>query len=317
MESEFFFWIAFAVVFIVVFAIDMYGIDHRSGKINIKSALIWSSVWVSVSIAFGIFIYFYLLDGDVKALEFAASYLVEYSLSVDNLFVFIMIFSVMGIEEKFQPRILMWGIIGAVIMRILFIVVGVHLLQRFHIVLYLFGLVLVYTAIKMLFRKDEKVDPVNNIFVKIASRIFPVRHEPMKDHFFIKENGKLYATVAFITLVLIESTDLIFAVDSIPAVLAITNDPFIAITSNLFAILGLRSLYFALSGILGLFRYLKTGIAFILMFIGIKMLISGIVHIPIQVSLLVIILSIALSVAASVLIKKKDQDTGKKISIKH
>ncbi|MGE5364824.1 MAG: TerC/Alx family metal homeostasis membrane protein [Bacteroidota bacterium] len=315
MESEFFFWIVFAVVFIVVFAIDMYGIDHRSGKIKIKSALIWSSVWVSISIAFGIFIYFYLQDGDVKALEFAASYLVEYSLSVDNLFVFIMIFSVMGIEEKFQPRILMWGIIGAVIMRILFIVVGVHLLQRFHIVIYLFGLVLVYTAIRMLFRKDEKVDPVNNIFVKLASRIFPVRHEPMKDHFFIKENGKLHATVAFITLVLIESTDLIFAVDSIPAVLAITSDPFIAITSNLFAILGLRSLYFALSGILGLFRYLKTGIAFILMFIGIKMLISGILYIPIQVSLLVIILSIAVSIAASVWIKKKD-NAGKNTGIK-
>lgn len=305
MPAETYFWIAFALIFIIIFGIDMYAIDHRAGKIKLKTALLWSALWVSVSVVFGIFIYFFMPDGGTKSLEFAASYLVEYSLSVDNLFVFIMIFSVMGIEDKAQPRILMWGIIGAVVFRILFILLGVELIHRFHFIIYFFGLILIATAFKMLTAKEEKVEPEKNIFVKLAGRIFRIKSEPVEHKFFVREGVQLYATVAFITLVLIESTDLIFAVDSIPAVLAITEDPFIAITSNLFAILGLRSLYFALAGILGLFRYLKVGIALILLFIGVKMLLSGVFHIPIEISLAVIVSTITISIIASLAIKQK------------
>jgi tellurite resistance protein TerC len=245
--------------------------------------------------------------GDVKSFEFITGYLVEYSLSVDNLFVFIMIFNVMGITGKNQPRILKWGIIGAVVFRILFIIAGVGLIESFKFMIYVFGLILIYTAYKMLTSKDEKIDPDKNVFVKLAKKVIRIKTDSDTDHFFVRHNKHLYGTIAFVTLILVESTDIIFAVDSIPAVLAITRDSFIAITSNLFAILGLRSLFFALSGILNLFRYLKYGISFILLFIGIKMIISGWIHIPVQISLLVIIGTLIISVFASIVIKETEK----------
>jgi tellurite resistance protein TerC len=290
----------------------MFITDHRKGAVGVKTALIWTSVWISTAFIFSIFIYFFFPEGSTKSFEFITGYIIEYSLSVDNLFVFIMIFSTMGIADRHQPRILKWGIIGAVVLRILFIVAGVELISRFNFMIYVFGAVLVYTAYKMMTSSDEKIEPEKNMFVKVAKKIFPVDTETGTDHFFIKKHHKLYATVAFITLVLVESTDVIFAIDSIPAVLAITHDPFIAITSNLFAILGLRSLFFALAGILNLFRYLKYGISFILFFVGVKMLISGFYHIPVQVSLLVIIATLAISVFASVVIKESDEKEKKK-----
>ncbi len=263
----------------------------------------WSVIWIASGFAFAILIYFYFPDGHTKSFEYVASYLIEKSLSVDNLFVFLMIFGTMGIPDKHQPRILKWGIIGAVVLRIVFILAGVQLLKTFSFMIYIFGAVLVYTAIKMFTAKDEKIHPNDNVFVKLTKKFFPVKTDVETDHFFVKVGNKTYATVAFITLILIESTDLIFAIDSIPAVLAITNDSFIAITSNLFAILGLRSLFFALAGILNLFQYLKYGISFILLFIGIKMLVSGFFHVPVQISLIVIIAALAISVFASVVLK--------------
>jgi tellurite resistance protein TerC len=312
MEIHFLFWIVFSALFIAVFVVDMFVTDHRKGAVGVKTALIWSSIWISTAFIFSILIYFFFPDGSTKSFEFLAGYLVEYSLSVDNLFVFIMIFKVMGIVEKHQPRILKWGIIGAVVLRILFIIAGVELIKSFSFMIYIFGAILVYTAYKMLTSKDEQIHPDQNIFVKLTKKLFPVKTDSASDHFFVKHDGKKYATIALITLVLVESTDLIFAIDSIPAVLAITHDSFIAITSNLFAILGLRSLFFALAGILNLFRYLKYGISFILLFIGVKMIISGFVHIPVQISLIVIIATLFISVFASIVIKESRVKNRKK-----
>lgn len=300
-------WGVFALLFVVVFLIDMYVTDHRKGKIQVKTALVWTAVWISTALMFSATIYFYLPGGDQKAFEFITGYLIEYSLSVDNLFVFILIFSMMGIKEQNQPRILKWGIIGAIVLRIAFIVAGVELIKAFSFMIYLLGAVLVFTAIKMFMSKEEEIHPDQNLFVKIAKKLFKIKTDVDSDHFFVRHDGVLYATVAFITVVLLESTDVVFAIDSIPAVLAITQDPFIAITSNLFAILGLRSLFFALAGILNLFRYLKFGISFILLFIGVKMLISGWVHIPVQASLLVIMGTLIVSILASVIIKEEEE----------
>ncbi|MBV6419245.1 MAG: putative membrane-bound redox modulator Alx [Ignavibacteriaceae bacterium] len=300
-------WIVFIGLFILVFTIDMYVTDHRKGKIKVRTALTWTAVWITTALLFSGAIYLYYPEGKTRAFEFITGYLIEYSLSVDNLFVFILIFTMMGIKEKNQPRILKWGIIGAVVLRILFIVAGVELIKAFHFMIYLLGAVLVFTAIKMFASKEEEIHPDHNLFVKIAKKLFKIKTDVGSDHFFIKENGQLYATVAFITVVLLESTDLVFAVDSIPAVLAITQDSFIAITSNLFAILGLRSLFFALAGILNLFRYLKFGISFILLFIGVKMLISGWIVISVQTSLIVILATLVTSIVASVIIKEEEE----------
>lgn len=308
MNIEFYFWIAFILLFILVFTIDMYVTDHRKGKIKVKTALIWSGIWITTALLFGLAIYiFFPPDEKHKAFEFLTGYIIEYSLSVDNLFVFILIFTMMGIEEIHQPRILKWGILGAIVLRIAFIIAGVELIKKFSFMFYILGGILIFTAIKMFISKEEKIHPDHNIFVKLAKKIFKVKTDVGTDHFFVKKDHHIYATVAFITLVLVESTDLVFAIDSIPAVLAITRDPFIAITSNLFAILGLRSLFFALSGILNLFRYLKYGISFILFFIGVKMLISGWVHIPVEYSLLVILGTLLISILASVIIKEEEE----------
>lgn len=308
MSPETILWGVFILIFIIVFTIDMYVTDHRKGKIKVKTALIWSAIWMTTALLFSVAIYLYFPpDQKYKAFEFLTGYIIEYSLSVDNLFVFILIFTMMGIDEVNQPRILKWGIIGAVVFRIAFIIAGVELIKKFNFMFYILGAVLIFTAIKMFFSKEEKIHPDHNFFVKIAKKLFKIKTDVGTDHFFIKQDGQLYATVSFITLVLVESTDIVFAIDSIPAVLAITRDPFIAITSNLFAILGLRSLFFALSGILNLFRYLKYGISFILFFIGIKMLISGWIHIPVEYSLLVILGTLLVSILASVIIKEEEE----------
>ncbi len=306
MDIQVSFWLIFVLIFILVFSIDMFVTDHRKGEIKVKTALFWTALWIITAFLFSIAIYFYYPNGNEKSLEFITGYIVEYSLSVDNLFVFIMIFSIMSVTQRNQPRILKWGILGAVFFRVAFILAGVGLIHTFHFMIYVFGGILIFTAYKMITSRDEKIEPEHNFFVKLARRFLNIKADGNTDHFFVKENGKLFATVAFITLVLIESTDIIFAIDSIPAVLAITQDSFTAITSNLFAILGLRSLFFALAGILNLFRFLKYGISFILLFIGIKMLISGWYIIPIRTSLLLIIAILALSVIMSIVIKEKN-----------
>jgi len=303
METQLLFWALFILLFIIIFSIDVVVTGHRHDKMSFKAASFWTVIWISTALLFSVAIYLFYPDGKDLALKYVAAYIVEYSLSIDNLFVFILIFTSMDIPQAGQPRILKWGIIGAVVLRILFIIAGVELLHAFHFTIYIFGLILVFTSVKMLFSKNEKVDPEKNFFVKIVKKYFKLDTGSDTDHFFIKKNKTTYITLAFITLILVESTDLIFAIDSIPAVLAITDNSFIAITSNLFAILGLRALFFTLAGVLNLFRYLKYGISFILLYIGIKMLISGIVVIPVSISLVIILMAVAVSIFASVLIK--------------
>ena len=267
-------WILFYVLVIVMLYADLK-LFGRKGQheVSIKEALLMTGVWIAVSLIFcgGIWLY----EGDDKAMEFLAGYLIEKSLSMDNLFVFLMLFSFFGVQRKYQHEVLFWGIFGALILRSIFIFAGAAMVQRFEWVLGLFGVFLIYTGIKMFSHKDnESVDPSKNIFVKLFKKFFPVTNQMHEDKFFIIEGGKRLATPLFIALLVIETTDVAFAVDSIPAVFSVSRDPFIVLTSNIFAILGLRALYFALAAIAQYFTYLKYGLGIILSFVGVKMLLD-------------------------------------------
>jgi tellurite resistance protein TerC len=303
MGGHWLFWVGFNVFVLIMLALDL-GIFHRHvHKVPVKEAVIWTIIWVTLAMAFMAIIYFKM--GRIKALEFLTGYVIEYSLSVDNIFVFILIFTFFQVDERYQHKVLFWGIVGALVMRGIFIFTGVALINRFHWIIYIFGGFLIFTGIKMLFSGDEKIEPDKNPVVRFFRRFLPVSQETHNENFFIKVNQKRLATPLFLVLLIIESSDLIFAVDSIPAILAITTDSFIVYTSNIFAILGLRSLYFAISGMMEYFRFLKVGLAFILSFVGLKMCISGFFEIHIIISLLVILSILLISVFASVLIKKK------------
>lgn len=299
-----FFWIGFHVVIFVVLGLDLGIFNRREHRIPVKEALLWSLAWILLALLFDLFIY---LEYDrVKALEFLTGYVIEYSLSVDNIFVFILIFSFFSVDEKYQHKILFWGIIGAIIMRGLFILTGVALINRFHWIDLIFGAFLIYTGITMLVKKEVTVNPEKNFIVRFFREILPVSEELHGSRFFITVDRKAYATPLFIVLLIIESSDLIFALDSIPAILAISKDIFIVYTSNIFAILGLRSLYFAIAGVMGYFRFLKVGLALVLAFVGLKM--TGAFfsfEIPVIFSLLIIVTILFVSVMASVIIKKK------------
>ncbi|MEP0862484.1 MAG: TerC family protein [Ignavibacterium sp.] len=305
MLSENIFWIIFSVIIAIMLMIDLYVTDHRRGKITLKASLIWSGIWIITALLFNIFLYFYLENGHQKAIEFLTGYIIEKSLSVDNLFVFLMIFSVMNVKAEHQPHILKWGILGAIFFRIVFILAGVALISLFHPVIYVFGAILLYAAYKMAFGSDEKIDVENNWLIKIFVKYFKLKTDYDGRKFFIKENGKTYITTMFLTLLLIESSDIVFAVDSIPAIIAITHDTFIIISSNIFAILGLRALYFALAGLVDLFRYLKYGVALLLFYVGIKMLISDFYKIPTEVSLIIIVTILSISILLSLIKKRK------------
>jgi tellurite resistance protein TerC len=309
MEINAYVWAGFLLFVVAMLVIDLGLFHKKSHEVKIKEALIWSAVWISLALIFNFLIYLYL--GKIKALEFLTGYLIEKSLSVDNLFVFIMVFSFFNVESKYQHKILFWGILGALVLRAIFIFAGVALINNFHWIIYLFGAFLIYTGFKMLKQKEEKFDPSKNILVRIFKFFMPVTPQINGNKFFVRINKKLYATPLFLVLLIIEFTDLIFAVDSIPAILAISNDPFIIFTSNVFAILGLRALYFALAGITKYFRFLKYGLSAILIFVGIKMCISGFFKFPVLISLLVILGILTISVLSSVIIKEKskNQDT--------
>ncbi len=285
--------------------IDLYVTDHRRGKITLKASLIWSAIWILTALIFNVFLYFYLEDGHQKALEFLTGYLIEKSLSVDNLFVFLMIFSVMGTDPENQPHILKWGIIGAIVFRIIFILAGVALINIFHPVIYVFALILLFAAYKMAFSKGQKIDPEKNLLIRFFTTNFRLDSNYKGKKFFLKNESGKFITIPFLTLLLIESSDIAFAIDSIPAILAITKDTFIIISSNIFAILGLRALYFALSGLVELFRFLKYGVAVVLFYVGMKMLISDFYKIPTEISLLVIILTLSSSILLSIIRKRK------------
>lgn len=303
--NHLFFWIIFSVIVAVMFYIDLYVTDHRKGKIGIRASLMWSGIWIATALIFNLIILFFLEDGKIKAVEFLAGYLIEKSLSVDNLFVFLMIFNVLGISDVNQPHILKWGILSAIVLRILFILAGVTLIQLFHPIIYIFGLILLYAAYKMAFGSEVKIDLKSNLVIKFVSRHFNILTDYHGSKFFTRRDSIRYVTPLFLALLLIESADIVFAVDSIPAVIAITHDPFIIITSNIFAILGLRALYFALAGIVDLFVYLKYGVAVILAYVGVKMLIVDFYKIPTLLSLGIIILCLVVSIVLSLLKKKK------------
>lgn len=283
-------------------ALDLLVFHRKAHAVSLREALSWSAVWIALALIFNVGIYY--LWGSEKALEFLAGYLIEKSLSVDNIFVFIMIFSYFAVPAIYQHRILFWGILGALIMRAIFIAAGAALLSAFHWIIYIFGGFLIITGIKMFFAGEEKIEPEKNPAVLLLRRFMPITNEFHGQRFFVRIDQRLWATPLFVVLVVIETTDVIFAVDSIPAIFAITMDPFIVYTSNIFAILGLRALYFLLAGIMDMFRYLKVGLSFVLCFVGVKMMLVDFYKIPIGVSLGVVAGILAISILAS-LVKPK------------
>ena len=313
MSSHVVLWGAFALLVVVMLAVDL-GMNRKSHQVSFKEALGWSLVWVGLALAFNAGIYFIM--GKQPALEFLTGYLIEKSLSVDNLFVFIMIFTVFGVKGELQARVLKWGILGALVMRVVFIFVGAELLQRFQWLFYIFGAILLYTAWKMAFGPSHEMDPDKNIIVRFARKFLPMTKKIRGDWFFTRRLQLWIASPLFMVLLVVEASDLVFALDSIPAIFAITLDPFIVLTSNVFAIMGLRSLYFLLAGVMGMFIYLKYGISFILGFVGIKMILIMLgVHIPVALSLGIIVLSLLVAVVASLLVAKQagtvvGQETG-------
>jgi tellurite resistance protein TerC len=292
-------WVVFNLFVLILLALDL-GVFHRHSKaISIRDSLFWSAIWVFIALVFNLIIYWW--HGPQSAMAFLAGYLVERSLSVDNLFVFMMIFSYFQVPAAYQYRVLFWGIVVALLLRGLFIATGVELVERFDWIIYVFGAFLVFTGIKVALQKEEKIEPENNPVIRLCKRWLPATEGFHGGRFLARVDGRQYVTPLFIVLVAVETTDLVFAMDSIPAVLAITLDPFIVYSSNVFAILGLRALYFALAGCMMMFHYLSYGITGILVFVGIKMLLSDVYPIPVGIALGVVGLILIVSIIASVL----------------
>jgi tellurite resistance protein TerC len=302
-------FIAFNAGVLAVLAIDLGIFNRKAHVTSVKEAATWSAVWISLSLGFAGLIWY--LMGRQPALEFITGYVIEYSLSVDNIFVIVLIFSYFRIPDKYQHRVLFWGIIGALVMRGGMIAAGAFLIERFHWIIYVFGAFLVFTGIRMAMHDETDIEPEANPVLRLVRRIVPVTHDYRGQGFFVKEAPKrgeaarIMATPLFVVLVLVETTDLIFAVDSIPAIFAVTKDPFLVYTSNVCAILGLRSLYFLMAGVIDKFYLLKLGVAVVLTFVGVKMLLGGVYVIPIHISLLVIVGILAVSVAASMAFPRK------------
>ena len=297
-------WIIFNLLIAALLYIDLGILNKKAHAITIKEAVPMVAAWIAVAMAFNAFIY--LKMGAEPALSFLTCYIIEYSLSMDNMFVFVMIFSYFAVPPKYQPRVLHWGILGAVVMRLILILAGVKLVHAFGWLLYIFGAILIYTAIKMMTHDGAETDPGANPVLKLLKKVLPFTDKNCDDKFFIKEKG-LLATPLFATLIVIETSDLIFAVDSIPAVLGISQDSFIVYSSNVFAIMGLRALYFLLAGMMNVFSLLKYGIGIILFFVGAKMLLAGVLHITIGVSLAVVIMILAASMLGSLVKNKYDK----------
>jgi len=305
MSNQFIWWIAFGVFVFTMLVLDL-GVFHRKAHvIKLKEALIWSAVWISLALLFNLGIL--LAFGADRALKFLTGYLVEESLSVDNLFVFLMIFTYFSVPANAQHKVLFWGILGAVIMRGIFIATGLTIVERIHWVIYIFGAFLIFTGIRLFFSKDREVHPEKNPVLRLACRYLPVTSDYRSDRFFWIENGRRLVTPLFLVVLVVETTDIVFAVDSIPAVLSITFDPFIVYTSNIFAILGLRAIYFALAGATLHLRYLPYGLSAILTFLGIKMITSAFYRIPTVAALGVVAGILTIAVLASFLRPKKKE----------
>jgi tellurite resistance protein TerC len=297
-------FVIFNLVVIVLLGFDLLVCHRNSHEIKMKEALYWSAFWVFLSLLFAVFIYFW--RGPTSTMEYLAGYLVEKSLSADNVFVFILIFSYFQIPKLYQHKVLFWGVVGALVMRAIFIFAGISLVAKFHWLLYILGAFLVYLGIKIIFKQETEIHPEKNPVFRIAKKFIPLTDNYEGGNFFIKRNGVYLATPLFIALLVVETTDIVFAIDSIPAVMAITLDPFIIYSSNVFAILGLRALYFALAGLMPLFKYLHYGIGLILAFVGLKMLASAFYKIPVGVSLVVIGVILVLSLLLSLIGPQKN-----------
>jgi tellurite resistance protein TerC len=297
MSNELLLWIGFNVFVLAMLALDL-GVFHRKAhEVKIKEALWWSAVWIALALAFNTGIYFF--RGEEAALEFLTGYLLEKALSVDNIFVFIMIFAYFRVPALYQHKVLFWGILGALVMRAIFIATGITLLQHFHWVIYIFGAFLIITGIKLAMQQDKEVHPEKNPVLQLFRRFMPVTKNFEGDKFVVKRDSRRFATPLLVVLLMVETTDVVFALDSIPAILAITTDPFIVYTSNVFAILGLRALYFALAGAMQMFHYLSYGLAAILVFVGVKMMIMDFYKLPIGISLGVVAGILAVAVILS------------------
>jgi len=292
-------WAGFTAGVIVLLLVDLLVFHRREHEVGHREAIAWSIGWVALALLFNLGVYRWF--GYQRALEFFTGYLIELSLSVDNLFVFILIFSTFRVPPAYQHRVLFWGILGAQIMRAVFILMGAAILQTFQWVIFVFGGFLVYTGAKILFSRGTEVHPERNPVLKLFGKVVPTLPDFYGPRFTVKLNGRRYATALLPVLLVIEATDVVFAVDSIPAIFGVTKDPFIVYTSNIFAILGLRSFYFLLASAMGKFRYLKVGLGVVLLFVGVKMVIAEWVHIPIEVSLLAVVAVLGSSVLASVL----------------
>jgi tellurite resistance protein TerC len=302
MSSTILLWIAFHVLILALLALDL-GFHRNMHEIRLKEALWWSFFWILVALVFNAGVYFF--EGSKPAVLFLTGYLIERALSMDNLFVFLLIFSYFRVPPKYQHKVLFWGIIGALFMRGFFIFTGVALIEKFKWTMYVFGIILIMSAAKMILKKDEEIQPEKNLVIKLFKRFFPVSSAYDEGRFLTKISGKTLATPLLVVLLVVETTDVIFAVDSIPAILAITLDRFIVYSSNVFAILGLRAMYFALSGIMGLFRFLNHGLALILGFVGAKMMLADYIHLSPGAALGIIAGILTLSILISIIFPKK------------
>ncbi len=304
-EAPLWAWFAFLAVVGLMLAIDL-GVFHRHAHIiSLREAAIWSVLWVIVALLFNLVILFWM--GKREALEFLTGYLVEKALSADNIFVFAVLFNYFAVPPAYRRRVLFWGVLGAIVMRFAFIMAGAALLKKFHWVVYLFGAIVILSGIKLLRQRDEHVDPEKNPVIQLARRFMPLTPHYVGQRFVVRENGRLVFTPLALVLLAVETTDVVFAVDSVPAIFAITRDPFIVFTSNICAILGLRALYFLLEGVMKLFRYLDEGLAIILIFIGVKMLLSEVYPIPIGLSLGFVLLVLTITIVLSLWAERRER----------
>ena len=300
-------WIFFAILILAMLILDLGFFSRRAHAVKIKESLRWTAFWILLSGLFCISVYIFY--GHQKAMEFLAGYLIEYSLSIDNLFVFLLFFRYFSVPAEYEQKSLTWGIIIALIMRGIFIFAGIALINKFYWIIYVFGVFLIFTAIQIARGKEQEVHPEKNIMIKLLRILMPISHEYSGGKFFTITEGKRFATPLLVVILVLGTTDVFFALDSIPAVLAVTTDPFIVYTSNVFAVLGLRSLFFAISGLMKLFHYLRYGLAAILSFVGIKMLITDFYKIHVSVSLVIIAIVLALSIIASFMWPSKQGQT--------
>ncbi len=305
-------WIGFNVFVLTMLALDLGVFNRKAHAVSLREALTWSCVWIALSLLFDVGLY--LWQGPDVAVQFLTGYLIEKSLSIDNIFIFVLIFAAFNVPAAYQHRVLFWGVLGALVMRGILIAVGSVLLDDFHWILYVFGIFLIITGIRMTVQRETSVHPERNPILKLVRRIVPVTQEYERDRFFVRNAGTLAVTPLLLVLIVIETTDLIFAVDSIPAIFAITNNPFLVYTSNVLAVLGLRSLYFVFANIINQFHYLKLGLAVVLAFVGVKMVLTGAYHIPSWLSLVVIVVVLAIAIVASLLRTRRlnAKQTGKR-----